>query len=288
MTNTARRPKDLPPQHQDSQPGSEGAMTPEPQSFMRRYKPAGKLVGRVAVVSGGDSGIGRAVAIGFAKEGADIAILYLDEHEDAKTTKIAVESEGRRCLLFCGDIADRDFINRSVEEIAASFGHIDILVNNAGEQHVETDFAVIDPGQWERTFRTNLFGSFHLTQAVLPHLKKGAAIINTTSITAFRGQPTLIDYSATKGAMLAFTRSLAMSLVKQGIRVNAVAPGPIWTPLIPASFPAEHVAEFGKEVPMQRPGQPDEVAPAYIFLASDDASYMSGQTLHVNGGVILV
>jgi NAD(P)-dependent dehydrogenase (short-subunit alcohol dehydrogenase family) len=288
MTATARRPQDLPPQHQDRQPGSEGAMTPEPQSFMRNYKAAGKLAGRTAVISGGDSGIGRAVAVGFAKEGADVAILYLDEHDDAKATKAAVEAEGRRCLLFCGDLAEQHFVERGVEEIAASFGHIDILVNNAGEQHVETDFAEIAPEQWERTFRTNVFGAFQLTKAVLPHLKQGAAIINTTSITAFRGQPTLIDYSATKGAMLAFTRSLAMSLVKKGIRVNAVAPGPIWTPLIPASFPAEHVAKFGKEVPMQRPGQPDEVAPAYIFLASDDASYMSGQTLHVNGGVILV
>lgn len=288
MTATARRPKDLPPQHQQRQPGNEGAMTPEPQSFMRNYKAAGKLAGKVAVISGGDSGIGRAVSIGFAKEGADVAILYLDEHDDAKATKAAVESEGRRCLLFCGDIAERRFIDQSVEEIAASFGHIDILVNNAAEQHVETDFAEIEPTQWERTFQTNIFGSFHLTQAVLPHLKKGAAIINTSSITAFRGQPTLMDYASTKGAMLAFTRSLAMSLVKQGIRVNAVAPGPIWTPLIPASFPADKVAKFGKEVPMERPGQPDEVAPAYIFLASDDASYMSGQTLHVNGGVILV
>lgn len=288
MTASARRPKDLPAQHQDRQPGHEGAMTPEPQSFMRSYKAAGKLAGRVAVVSGGDSGIGRAVAIGFAKEGADIAILYLDEHEDAKATKAAIEAEGRRCQLFCGDIGDRDYVDRSVAEIAASFGHIDILVNNAGEQHVETDFTEIAPAQWERTFRTNIFGSFHLTQAVLPHLKRGAAIINSTSITAFRGQPTLMDYASTKGAILAFTRSLAMSLVKQGIRVNAVAPGPIWTPLIPASFPADKVAKFGKDVPMERPGQPDEVAPAYIFLASDDSSYISGQTLHVNGGVILV
>lgn len=284
-----RYPKDLPPQHQQRQPGNEGAMTPEPQSFMRHYTAAGnKLADRVAVVSGGDSGIGRAVSIGFAKEGADVAILYLDEHEDAKATKAAVEAEGRRCLLFCGDIADRAFIDKSVADIVAGFGQIDILVNNAGEQHVETEFAEIEPAQWERTFRTNIFGSFHLTQAVLPHLKSGAAIINTTSITAFRGQPTLMDYSATKGAMLAFTRSLAMSLVKKGIRVNAVAPGPIWTPLIPASFPAGKVAKFGKEVPMERPGQPDEVAPAYIFLASEDSSYMSGQTLHVNGGVILV
>ena len=284
-----RYPKDLPAQHQQHQPGNEGAMTPEPQSFMRQYKAAGnKLGGRVAMISGGDSGIGRAVGIGFAKEGADVAILYLDEHEDARATKAAVEAEGRRCLIFCGDIADRTFIDRTVAEIAASFGRIDVLVNNAGEQHVETEFAEIEPAQWERTFRTNIFGSFHLTQAVLPHLKAGAAIINTTSITAFRGQPTLMDYSATKGAMLAFTRSLAMSLVKQGIRVNAVAPGPIWTPLIPASFPADKVETFGKDVPMQRPGQPDEVAPAYIFLASEDSSYMSGQTLHVNGGVILV
>lgn len=288
MTATARKAKNLPPQHQDHQPGSEGAMTPQPQSFMRNYKAAGKLAGKTAVISGGDSGIGRAVAIGFAKEGADIAILYLDEHEDAKATKAAIEAEGRRCLLFCGDIAERNFIDRSVEEIAASFGHIDILVNNAGEQHVETDFTEIEPEQWERTFRTNIFGAFHLTQAVLPHMKSGSAIINTTSITAFRGQPKLMDYSSTKGAMLAFTRSLSMSLVKQGIRVNAVAPGPIWTPLIPSSFSAEDVKKFGKDVPMQRPGQPDEVAPAFIFLASDDASYMSGQTLHVNGGVILV
>jgi NAD(P)-dependent dehydrogenase (short-subunit alcohol dehydrogenase family) len=285
---TAQRPKTLPSQHQQKQPGNEGAMTPEPQSFMRHYKAAGKLAGKAAVVSGGDSGIGRAVSIGFAKEGADVAILYLDEHDDAKATKAAIEAEGRRCLLFCGDIADRDFIDSSVQEIVAGFGHIDILVNNASEQHVETDFAEIAPEQWERAFQTNIFGSFHLTQAVLPHLREGAAIINTTSITAFRGQPTLMDYSSTKGAMLAFTRSLAMSLVQQGIRVNAVAPGPIWTPLIPASFPADKVATFGKDVPMQRPGQPDEVAPAFIFLGSDDASYMSGQTLHVNGGVILV
>lgn len=286
--SAAARPQQVPRQHQTDQPGNEGAMTPEPQSFMRNYKAAGKLAGRVAVVSGGDSGIGRAVSIGFAKEGADVAILYLDEHEDAKATKAAVEAEGRRCLLFCGDIAERRFIDQSIEEILASFGHIDILVNNAGEQHVETDFAQIKPEQWERTFRTNIFGAFHLTQAVLPHLKKGSAIINTTSITAFRGQAMLMDYSSTKGAMLSFTRALSASLVKKGIRVNAVAPGPIWTPLIPASFPADHVANFGKEVPMQRPGQPDEVAPAFIFLASDDASYMSGQTLHVNGGVILV
>lgn len=285
---TAAKPKKLPPQHQHDQPGNENAMRPEPQSFMQDYRPAGKLREKVAVISGGDSGIGRAVAIGFAKEGADVAILYLNEHEDAKATKAAIDATGRRCLLFSGDIAERRFIDQSVKDIVAQFGHIDILVNNAGEQHVETDFAEIRPEQWERTFRTNIFGAFHLTQAVLPHLKKGSAIINTTSVTAFRGQPKLIDYSATKGAMLAFTRALSASLVKQGIRVNAVAPGPIWTPLIPASFPEKDVEKFGQNAPMERPGQPDEVAPAYIYLASDDASYVSGQTLHVNGGEILV
>ncbi len=262
-------------------------MHPRPQSFMEGYLAAGKLEGRAAIVTGGDSGIGRAVSIGFAKEGADVAILYLNEHKDAEETKRHVEAAGRRALLIAGDVGDAGFCNDAVAQTMQAFGRLDILVNNAGEQHVETKFEDIDEAQLERTFRTNIFGQFHLTRAALPHLKEGGAIINTASITAYKGHPLLIDYAATKGAIVAFTRSLSTALLERGIRVNAVAPGPIWTPLIPASFSAEQVGKFGASSEMGRPGQPDEVAPSYIFLASDDARYMSGQVLHPNGGTVV-
>jgi NAD(P)-dependent dehydrogenase (short-subunit alcohol dehydrogenase family) len=277
----------VPPQRQSRQPGTEQKMFPKPESEARHYLAAGKLKGRVALISGGDSGIGKSVAIHFAKEGADIGIIYLEESKDAERTRSLVEKEGQRCLVLQGDVMDRDFCHDAVRQMVRKFGRLDILVNNAAEQHTATDFAKIAPEQLQRTFATNVFGMFHLTQAALPQLKKGSAIINTTSITAFRGNPSLVDYSSTKGAILAFTRALSMQLVEKGIRVNAVAPGPIWTPLIPASFDAEKVAKFGKDTPMKRPGQPDEVAPCYVFLASDDASYMSGQTLHPNGGEIV-
>ena len=277
----------VPPQRQSHQPGTEGKMFPKPESEARNYLPAGKLKSRVALISGGDSGIGKSVAIHFAKEGADVAIIYLEESKDAERTQDLVEKEGRRCLLLQGDVADREFCREAVRETVGKLGRLDILVNNAAEQHAATDFAEIALEQLERTFATNVFGMFHLTQAALPHLKKGSAIVNTTSITAFRGNPALVDYSATKGAILAFTRALSMQLVEKGIRVNAVAPGPIWTPLIPASFDEEKVAKFGKDTPMKRPGQPDEVAPCYVFLVSNDASYISGQTLHPNGGEIV-
>ena len=282
---TAKRT--LPAQRQAKQPGVERKMNPRPESEARKYKAAGKLEGCVALISGGDSGIGKSVAIHFAKEGADISIIYLEETEDAARTKQLIEQEGRRCLLIEGDIADRAFCADAVRETIRRFRRIDILVNNAAEQHTATEFDKIAPEQLERTFATNVFGMFHLTQLVLPHLKKGASIINTTSITAFRGNPALVDYSSTKGAILAFTRSLSMQLVGKGIRVNAVAPGPIWTPLIPATFDPDKVAKFGTDTPMGRPGQPDEVATCYVFLASDDASYLSGQVLHPNGGDIV-
>lgn len=285
MSAAAKR--SVPPQRQAKQPGDEHKMNPPPESEAKKYKPAGKLKNRVALISGGDSGIGKSVAIHFAKEGANIAIIYLEETKDAVRTRNLVEKEGRKCLLIEGDISNRDFCSSAVRDTVKRLGRIDILVNNAAEQHTGKDFADIPPDQLERTFATNVFGMFHLTQAVLPHLKKGAAIVNTTSITAFRGNPSLVDYSSTKGAILAFTRALSMQLVGKGIRVNAVAPGPIWTPLIPASFDPAKVAKFGKDTPMKRPGQPDEVATCFVFLASDDASYISGQVLHVNGGEIV-
>jgi NAD(P)-dependent dehydrogenase (short-subunit alcohol dehydrogenase family) len=278
----------FPPQQQSHQPGRESEMEPKPASAMESWKPAGKLTGQVAIVTGGDSGIGRAVAIGFAKEGADVAILYLDESEDAEDTKRRIEAEGRRAIAIAGDIGDPQFCQDAVKRVVGEFGKLDILVNNAAEQHVCQDFAEIPTEQVERTFRTNIFGQMWMAKAALPHLKGGSSIINTTSVTAYQGNPMLIDYASTKGAIVAFTRSLAKSLSEKGIRVNAVAPGPIWTPLIPASFDAEKTAEHGKGAGMGRAGQPDEVAPSYIFLASNaDSSYISGQVLHPNGGTVV-
>jgi NAD(P)-dependent dehydrogenase (short-subunit alcohol dehydrogenase family) len=277
----------LPPQQQAHQPGSEATTELRPQAEMLHYRGAGKLAGKTALISGGDSGIGRAVAIGFAKEGADVAILYLDEHEDAQETMRHILDAGRLTLAISGDVGNSSFCNDAVAQVVQRFGRIDILVNNAAEQHLQPDFTQIQDTQIERTFRTNIFGPFFLTRAALPHIPDGGAIVNTSSVTAYQGNPALIDYASTKGAIVAFTRSLAKALLDRNIRVNAVAPGPIWTPLIPASYPAEKVAEHGKHAPMERPGQPDEVAPCYIFLASADASYMSGQVLHPNGGTIV-
>ncbi|WP_312955289.1 SDR family oxidoreductase [Pseudomonas songnenensis] len=276
----------LPPQEQP-EPGKEGLMNPRPEYRGEDYKAAGKLEGKVAIITGGDSGIGRSVAVLYAREGADVAILYLDQHQDADETRTVVEQYGRRCLTFAGDVADRDVCRQVIDETLAAFGKLDILVNNAAEQHPQEKLEDISEEQWEKTFRTNIFGMFQMTKAALPHLGKGASIINTTSVTAYKGSPQLLDYSATKGAITAFTRSLAMNLAERGIRVNGVAPGPIWTPLIPSTFDADEVAEFGSNTPMKRPGQPDEVAPAYVYLASSDAAYVSGQVIHVNGGTVV-
>lgn len=277
----------LPPQHQEKQPGEEHEMTPEPETIYPDYRGSGKLEGKRTLVTGGDSGIGRAVAVHFAREGADVAILYLDEHEDAKKTKAWIEQEGQRCVLIDGDIADKSFCEQAVEETVSTLGGLNVVVNNAAVQFYREQVEAISEEQLDRTFRTNIYSMFFIVQAARAHLGEGDAIINTTSITAFRGKPTLLDYSSTKGAILAYTRSLAENLVDEGIRVNAVAPGPIWTPLIPASFPEEYVETFGKSTPMGRPGQPKEVGPSYVFLASKDASYMTGQTLHPNGGQVV-
>ena len=275
-----------PPQEQKP-PGKESQMQPKPKADDPQYQGSGKLNNKVALITGGDSGIGRAVAIAFAKEGADVAIVYLKEHDDAKETKHLVEKQGRRVVAIAGDITDEKFCQQAIEQTVNEFGQLDILINNAAEQHPKENIEEISKEQLERTFSTNIFSMFYLTKAAMKHLKAGSAIINSTSVTAYKGNAKLLDYSSTKGAIVAFTRSLSQNLVDKGIRVNAVAPGPIWTPLIPSTFPADEVATFGKQVPMQRAGQPEEVAPSYVFLASDDASYMTGQVLHPNGGSIV-
>ena len=276
----ARRP----PQHQPQQPGRERAMQPRPIFIREDYRGSGKLTNKVALITGGDSGIGRSVAVHYAREGAHVAIVYLNEHDDAQETKRLVEKEKRECLLLSGDVGDEAFCFEAVNRTVQEFGGLDILVNNAAEQHPKQNLEDIHAEQLVQTFRTNIFAYFYMAKAALRHLKDGGVIVNTTSVTAYRGSGHLLDYSSTKGAIVAFTRSLALSLAKRGIRVNGVAPGPIWTPLIPATFPPDKVESFGSDVPMGRAGQPAEVGTCFVFLASADASYLTGQTIHPNGG----
>lgn len=273
--------------HEDALPGEEAKLNPKPD-WEPRYPGSKRLDGNVAVITGADSGIGRAVAALYAREGADVAVPYLCEHEDAAKTVAIVEQEGRKAIAISGDIGDANWCKQAIADIIETFGRIDILVNNAGEQHPDKDITDITEAQLRRTFQTNIFGMFFLVQAARPHLKEGAAIINCTSVTMYKGSEELLDYSSTKGAITAFTRSLSANLVGDGIRVNAVAPGPIWTPLNPfGGASKEKLASFGKKTPMKRPGQPNEVAPSFLFLACDDSSYMSGQVLHPNGGTIV-
>ena len=272
---------------QDRQPGLESEMEPKPEVIKKTYRAAGKLEGKVALVTGGDSGIGRAVSVHFAREGADVAIVYLDEEEDARETRRLVEAEGRKCLLLPGDVRVEAFCKEAVEQTVKEFAQLNILVNNAGMQVPQNDLKEISAEQLMDTFATNIFPYFYFAQAALNHLHAGDSIINTTSVTAYRSSPGLIDYSATKGAITTFTRSLATNLASKGIRVNGVAPGPVWTPLIVSTFEEDKVKRFGKDTAMQRPGQPSELGPAYVFLASDDASYITGQVVHVNGGEVV-
>jgi NAD(P)-dependent dehydrogenase (short-subunit alcohol dehydrogenase family) len=278
---------EIPAQHQTQQPGLESEMLPQPDSTLENYEGSDKLRSAVAIVTGGDSGIGRAIAIAFAKEGADIVIAYFNEHKDANDTKQEVERCGRKCILIDGDVGNESFCKNIIETTISFFGRLDILVNNAAEQHVCDTILDISGEQLEKTFRTNIYSMFYMVKAALPHLKKNARIINTASVTAYKGSAHLLDYSATKGAIVTFTRSLSQQLIGREIYVNAVAPGPIWTPLIPSTFSSDEVTNFGKKTPMERPGQPDEVAPCYVFLASQDCSYMTGQVLHPNGGEII-
>ncbi len=275
------------PQKQDRQPGIEAEMNPKPEYIKDSYKPADKLKGKIALITGGDSGIGRAVSVHFAEEGADIAIVYLDEDVDAEETKDLVEASGQKCLLIKGDVKDASFCKNAVEKTIAEFGKLNILVNNAGMQFPQKDVKAIDPEQLDTTFRTNIFAYFFFAEAAVEHMKEGDCIINTTSVTAYRSSPNLIDYSATKGAITTFTRSLATNLTDKKIRVNAVAPGPVWTPLIVSTFDEEKIKSFGSETAMKRAGQPSELAPAYVFLASEDSSFITGQVIHVNGGEVV-
>ena len=273
--------------HEDALPGNEHELTPEPE-WRPRFPGSGRLTGKTALITGADSGIGRATAVLFAREGANVAILYLCEHADAEITKQACEKEGAKAIAIAGDLGVKSFCEQAVQKVVDTFGGLDILVNNAGEQHPDKDIRDITEEQLRRTFQTNIFAMFFVVQAARAHLKRGAAIINCTSVTMYAGEPELLDYSSTKGAITAFTRSLSENLVKEGIRVNAVAPGPIWTPLNPSGGASpEKLATFGEKTPMGRPGQPSEVAPAFLFLACEDSSYMSGQVLHPNGGTIV-
>jgi NAD(P)-dependent dehydrogenase (short-subunit alcohol dehydrogenase family) len=288
MSDTETAEKTIAPTTEEpGMPGTEADLSPRPE-YMPRFEGSWRLEDRVALITGADSGIGRAVAVLFAREGADIAISYLCEHEDAEETKRAVEAEGRNAILIPGDIGDPDFAKSVVDQTVEELGGLDILINNAGEQHPDKDLRDITAQQLQRTFQTNIFSMFYLTQAALEHLSHGSAIVNCTSVTMYQGAKELIDYSATKGAITAFTRSLSEALVEKGIRVNAVAPGPIWTPLNPSGGASpDKLKDFGKSTPMGRPGQPNEVAPAFLFLVCDDSSYMSGQVLHPNGGTIV-
>lgn len=280
----------IPAQKQDRQPGLESEMNPPAEFIRDSYKGSGKLAGKVALVSGGDSGIGRAAAVHFAREGADVAIMYLDEHEDAAAAQQMIDAEGQRCLLLPGDVRDSRYCNDAVQQTVKAFGRLDVLVNNAGRQEVRTRLEDITDEQWETTFATNIHGYFYLTRAALPHLKAGASIINTTSINSFIGNPMLVDYTATKGAIDGFTRALSQRLIDREIRVNQIAPGPIWTPLQPATIgrhDPQMLEGFGSQMPMGRCGQPSELGPAYVYLACEDSSYVSGQTIHINGGKVV-
>ncbi|WP_173918084.1 SDR family oxidoreductase [Halobacillus sp. Marseille-Q1614] len=287
MSRMDRQTDGQPGQVQNRQPGYESEMDPLPLQADEDYTSGNKLKGKVALITGGDSGIGRSVAIGYAKEGADVAISYLDEHEDAQYTKEKIEAEGRRAILIPGDVGEESVCRDAVEQTVNELGKLDILVNNAAEQHPTGDLTEISAEQLERTFKTNIYSVFYMTKAAIPHLERGSAIINTASVNPYKGNPQLVDYTSTKGAVVAFTRSMAAQLVEKGIRVNGVAPGPIWTPLIPASFDDEKVEEFGTETPMGRPGQPVEHVGSYVLLASDDSTYITGQFIHINGGMLM-
>lgn len=284
---TEFKKQQFPPQHQDIHPGIESEMNPLPIFKKKGAVGCGRLKNKTALITGGDSGIGRAIAVAFAQEGADVSIVYLNEHKDAEYTKKKVEEEGRRCILISGDVGDEEFCFKAVEDTIKEFNKLDILINNAGEAHLAESIENITKEQLKRTFDTNVFSMFYMAKAAIKHLKLGSSIVNTASIVAYHSSPYLLDYSASKGAVVSFTRGLSGSLVSKGIRVNGVAPGPIWTPFIPSHLPADEVPYFGSDTPMERAGQPAEVAPCFVFLASDDASYMTGQVLHPNGGEIV-